>query len=125
MHHCIALVKFEGKAKLLCKEIVDDLNLHHTNLDGKFYDVDGALVGVYQPIFEESQFETLLIKKETLTKFLECHDYSILWISKLEKNVVERMSLSTYCDFGGLLFYNEQNNLDMHIVKSNSNSFIT
>jgi len=113
------------KIKLLCKEIVDDLNLHHTNLDGKFYDVDGALVGVYQPIFEESQFETLLIKKETLTKFLECHDYSILWISKLEKNVVERMSLSTYCDFGGLLFYNEQNNLDMHIVKSNSNSFIT
>lgn len=112
------------KIKLLCKEIVDDLSLRHTNLDGKFYDVDGALVGVYQPIFEESQFETLLIKKETLTKFLERHDYSILWISKLEKNVVERMSLSTCCDFGGLLFYNEQNNLDMHIVKSNSHSFI-
>lgn len=50
------------KIKLLCKEIVDDLNLHHTNLDGKFYDVDGALVGVYQPIFEESQFETLLTR---------------------------------------------------------------
>lgn len=112
------------KIKLLCKEIVDDLNLHHTNLDGKFYDVDGALVGVYQPIFEESQFETLLIKKETLTKFLERHDYSILWISKLDKNVVNSMQSIAYCNFGGLLFYTERNELDAYIAKSNSNSFI-
>lgn len=106
--------------KLISKEIVEDLKLSHTDLDGKFYDIDGTLVGLYQPIFEESQFETLLIKKETLTKFLERHDYSILWISKLEKNVVNSMQSTAYCDFGGIVFFDNENKLDMHISKSNS-----
>lgn len=106
--------------KLISKEIVDDLKLSHTDLDGKFYDIDGTLVGLYQPIFEESQFETLLIKKETLIKFLERNKYSIFWISKLGKNVINSMQPTAYCDFGGMVFFDNQNKLDIHISKSNS-----
>lgn len=106
--------------KLICKEIVNDLKLSHVNLDGKFYDSDGTLVGIYQPIFNDSPFKTLLIKKNILTKFLERNEYSIFWISKLEKNVVNSMQSTAYCNFGSLLWFDNLNNFKVHISKSNS-----
>ena len=74
--------------KLPCKWLVNEMQLIHKFLDGRWYDDKGELVVIPTNIFADTSFSVLLIKKQNLCEFLNQNEYTILWILLGEKRVL-------------------------------------
>jgi len=74
--------------KLPCKRLVNEMQLIHKLLDGRWYNDKGELVVVPTNIFADTFFSALLIKKQNLCEFLNRNEYTILWILLGEKRVL-------------------------------------
>jgi len=74
--------------KLPCKWLVNEMQLLHKFLDGRWYNDKGELVVIPTNIFADTSFSVLLIKKQNLCKFLNQNEYTILWILLGEKRVL-------------------------------------
>ncbi|MDA7705609.1 hypothetical protein N8772_03955 [Rickettsiales bacterium] len=75
--------------KLPCRWIINQMNLHHRNLDGKFYDKAKNLVVTPADVqTEDFLSRKLLIHKQSFINFLEKNGYTILWTLLGEKQLI-------------------------------------
>jgi len=74
--------------KLPCKWLVNEMQLIHKSLDGRWYDNERELIVFPINIFLDAPFSALLIKKQNLCEFLNQNKYVILWILLGEKRVI-------------------------------------
>ncbi len=74
--------------KLPCKWLVNEMKLHHKNLDGRFYDKKKNLITIATSVFEESIPSALLIDKQALIDFLDKNGYTIFWTLLGEKQLI-------------------------------------
>ncbi|MDI6850982.1 MAG: ATP-binding protein, partial [bacterium] len=74
--------------KLPCKWLVNEMQLIHKFLDGRWYNDKEELVVIPTNIFADTSFSALLSKKQNLCEFLNKNEYTILWILLGEKRVL-------------------------------------
>lgn len=74
--------------QLPCKWLVNEMNLHHKYLDGRFYDNNGNIVTIDTGIFEENFPSALLIDRKAILKYLNKNDYIIFWTLQGEKDLI-------------------------------------
>ena len=74
--------------KLPCKWLVNQMQLIHKFLDGRWYNDKEELVVIPTNIFTDTSFSALLIKKQNLCEFLNQNKCAVLWILLGEKRVV-------------------------------------
>lgn len=70
------------------KLLVNKMKLKHPELDGRFYDKYGNVVFYATTASEENNPPALLADKESLSKFLEKHEYAIFWTILGEKQFI-------------------------------------
>ena len=74
--------------KLLCKWLVNNMELSHNFLDGRFYDKNENIIALATSIFKESFPSALLIDKKALIDFLDKNGYAIFWTLLGEKQLI-------------------------------------
>jgi archaellum component FlaC len=74
--------------KLPCKWLVNNMELYHNFLDGRFYDKKENLITLATSVFEESFPSALLIDKKALINFLDKNGYAIFWTLLGEKQLI-------------------------------------
>jgi hypothetical protein len=74
--------------KLPRKWLVNEMRLHHSYLDGRFYDDNNELVTIDTSIFDKEHLSALLIDKYKLLEYLTQNDYAIFWTLLSEKQLI-------------------------------------
>lgn len=70
------------------KFLVEEMNLKHTNLDGRFYSQDEKLVIYATSVSEKNNPSALIANKEYLIDFLKRNNYAIFWTLLGEKRLI-------------------------------------
>ena len=111
------------RVKLPIKWLIEEMDLAHDNLDGRYSDRQGNTVIMPTKIFNDKSPSTLLVNKEFFGKFLDSKGYSIVWTLLGEKNIVGSLSDGNregYLDISGVFSING----DGSIIGSHSANFI-
>ncbi len=88
-----------------CATIINVLNLKQRINDGYYYDETGKLIAFDTNL--SKQRLGLVIRKESLNKFLEIKNLHLIWFVNASKEVHGKsLSISRYADWTGLLEYN-------------------
>ena len=87
--------------KLPCKWLVNNMDLRHKYLDGRFFNKKENLITLTINIFKDNFPLALLIDKQALINFLDESGYAIFWTLLGEKQLIGG-SFSKE-DFGGRL----------------------
>lgn len=74
--------------KLPCKWFVNNMDLYHKHLDGRFFNQKESLIVLATRIFEDTFPSALLIDKQVLINFLNTNGYSIFWTLLGEKQLI-------------------------------------
>jgi hypothetical protein len=74
--------------KLPCKWLVNNMDLHHKHLDGRFFNKQANLVTLATSIFEDTFPSALLIDKQAFINFLNKNGYTIFWTLLGEKQLI-------------------------------------
>jgi hypothetical protein len=96
--------------KLPIKWLIEEMDLVHKNLDGRYFDRQGNLVIMTTKIFDDNSPSTLLVNREFFLKFIELESYSIVWTLLGEKNIIGNISAGNregYLDISGIYSMND------------------
>jgi len=74
--------------KLPCKWLVNNMDLHHKHLDGRFFNKQENLITLATSIFEDNFPTALLIDKQAFINFLKKNGYAIYWTLLGEKQLI-------------------------------------
>jgi len=74
--------------KLPCKWLINEMNLYHKHLDGRFYDNNEKLITIDTSIFEENFPSALMINKQAIFEYLKINGYVIFWTLLGEKQLI-------------------------------------
>ncbi|MBS5115448.1 MAG: hypothetical protein KHY88_07115 [Erysipelotrichaceae bacterium] len=88
-----------------CAEIINVLKLKQKKYDGYYYDESGKLIAFDTDL--SKQRLGLVIRKESLDKFLDIKNLYLVWFVNASKEVHDKsLAISRYTDWTGLLEYN-------------------
>ena len=74
--------------KLPCKWLVNNMDLHHKHLDGRFFNKQANLITFATSIFKDNFPSALLINKQALINFLDERGYAIFWTLLGKKRLI-------------------------------------
>ena len=95
-----------SKYSIPCKTLFEGLKMEYDSHDGQYIDKDGNLVAITYG------YDQILVKKDSLLKFLEESELTILWVVRGEKRIYMR---------GGMGCLSENNPCGVYHLNSNNN----
>ena len=87
-----------------CAEIINTLELRQKKYDGYYYDKTGVLVAFDTDLTKQKA--GLIIRKDTLDKFLEIKKFHLVWFVNASKEIHDKtLMITKFTDWTGLLEY--------------------